>query len=393
MSIKSAYLHIPFCQKRCFYCDFPITVMGNKDGDDYPDKQKQYVDFICREIKITAQQESHSLDTVFFGGGTPSLLAIEGLSQILETLSQYLGINESAEISLEIDPATFDLNKLRSYQKLGVTRVSLGVQSFQDHLLEKCGRIHRQQDIYDSVKWIEEAGFDNWSLDLISGLPFQTLEDCIESLEKAIALQPKHLSCYDLVIEPTTLFGKKYEAGRQPLPSDDKAAQMYRLSSEYLRNAGYIHYEISNYAQPNYQCRHNQVYWQNKSYYGFGLGAASYCQNQRFTRPPTRTKYYEWVEKLEQQNGKLDVPFLSDNERLLETLMLGLRLKKGVNLDYVSDRFGSEISKRVLDCIFQFEKQSLIKYDRNSKQLSLSDPEGFLYSNTVLTELFSELEE
>ena len=168
---------------------------------------------------------------------------------------------------------------------------------------------------------------------------------------------------------------------------------MYRLTSEKLTQAGYLHYEISNYAQPDYQCRHNQVYWHNQAYYGFGMGAASYVNNQRFSRPRTRKEYYEWVEKLEQQNGQQDLPYLSGNEQLLESLMLGLRLKKGVNLVDISNKFGGDIRSIILDCLSNFQKQNLVEYDAKNQQLKLTDPEGFLYSNTVLTELFSTLEE
>ena len=218
MIVKSAYLHIPFCRRRCFYCDFPITVLGDKGGNTYSNWQKEYVTFLCQEIAIASQFQNHQLETIFFGGGTPSLLAIEGLEEILSTLEEFFGISKTAEISLEIDPATFDLNKLKSYQKLGINRVSLGVQSFQNNLLEKCGRTHQEKDIYESVEWINQAGFENWSLDLISGLPHQTLEDWLDSLHKAIALQPKHLSCYDLVLEPTTVFGKKISTRGQSSP-------------------------------------------------------------------------------------------------------------------------------------------------------------------------------
>ena len=145
-------------------------------------------------------------------------------------------------------------------------------------------------------------------MDLISGLPHQTLDDWLNSLNKAIELQPKHISSYDLVLEPTTVFGKKYQAGDNPLPADEITAQMYQIASEKLTQAGYIHYEISNYAQPNYQCRHNQVYWHNQPYYGFGMGAASYNHNQRFTRPRTRDQYFAWVEKLAQENGNIEAP-------------------------------------------------------------------------------------
>ena len=393
MIVKSAYLHIPFCRRRCFYCDFPITVLGDKGGNSYSNWQREYVDYICQEIAITSQYKNHQLETIFFGGGTPSLLAIEGLSKILATLSTSFGISKNVEISLEIDPATFDLSKLKSYQKLGVNRVSLGVQSFQNNLLEKCGRTHREKDIYESVEWIHQAGFDNWSLDLISGLPHQILEDWLDSLNKAIELQPKHLSCYDLVLEPTTVFGKKYQAGDNPLPPDETTAQMYKVASEKLRQAGYIHYEISNYAQEGYQCRHNQVYWHNQPYYAFGMGAASYYNNQRFTRPRTRKEYFAWVEKLKQQGGKLDIPCLSKTDKLLETLMLGLRLKEGVNLANITNKFGIKIKQKILDCLANFCEANLVTYDDNSQQLSLTDPDGFLYSNTVLTALFTELEE
>ena len=416
MIVKSAYLHIPFCRRRCFYCDFPITVLGDKGGDSYSNWQREYVDYICQEIAIKSRSNSdfrtqnselmsaktisksvcfrgHDLETVFFGGGTPSLLAIEGLEKILTTLKEYFGISKTAEISLEIDPATFDLNKLKSYQKLGVNRVSLGVQSFQNNLLEKCGRTHREKDIYESVEWIHQAGFDNWSLDLISGLPHQSLEDWLDSLNKAIELQPKHISCYDLVLEPTTVFGKKYQAGDNPLPPDETTAQMYKVASEKLRQAGYIHYEISNYGQEGYQCRHNQVYWHNQPYYAFGMGAASYYNNQRFTRPRTRKEYFAWVEKFTQQRGKLDVPCLSKTDQLLETLMLGLRLKEGVNLATITNKFGIKIKQKILDCLANFCEANLVTYDDNTQQLSLTDPDGFLYSNTVLTALFTELEE
>lgn len=409
MIVKSAYLHIPFCRRRCFYCDFPITVLGDRGGDTYSNWQREYVDFICQEIVITSRSKSElvsatntpksvflkddELETVFFGGGTPSLLALEGLEKILTTLQECFGISKTAEISLEIDPATFDLNKLKNYQKLGVNRVSLGVQSFQNNLLEKCGRTHQEKDIYESVEWIQQAGFDNWSLDLISGLPHQTMDDWLDSLQKAIALQPKHISCYDLVLEPTTVFGKKYQAGDNPLPPDEITAQMYKIASEKLRAAGYIHYEISNYAQEGYQCRHNQVYWHNQPYYGFGMGAASYYNQQRFTRPRTRKEYFQWVETFKQQGGKIEVEKVSQTDQLLETLMLGLRLREGVNLGNISYQFGEEVTTQILKSLTPFFSQHLIQYQEKNQQLQLTDPEGFLYSNTVLTALFTDLQE
>ncbi|MGI0481616.1 radical SAM family heme chaperone HemW [Geminocystis sp. CENA526] len=392
MMIKSAYIHIPFCKRRCFYCDFPITVLGDNSGNSYSLWQQEYVDFLCQEIIATPSENTSSLDTIFFGGGTPSLLAVEGLAKILSTLNQHFGINSNAEISLEIDPATFDLTKLKQYQKLGVNRVSLGVQAFQDNLLEICGRVHRIADINQATDWIHQAGFDNWSLDLISGLPHQTLEDWLESLESSIELQPKHLSCYDLVLESVTAFGKKYAEGDNPLPPSEMTAQMYCLASEKLREAGYNHYEISNYGKQGYECRHNQVYWHNEFYHGFGMGSASYSENKRFTRPRTRKDYFNWVKSYQENQGIIDIPTITKNEQLLETLMLGLRLKKGVNLAQIKANFNQKIYHQILQCLDKFLENGLVIFDSVFDRLSLADPEGFLYSNTILTALFAELE-
>ncbi len=393
MSLNAAYLHIPFCRRRCFYCDFPVTVLGDNGEKSYSHWQREYVDFLCQEITITPKLNNECLDTIFFGGGTPSLLAIDGLEKILTILNDYFGISGNAEISLEIDPATFDLSKLKSYRKLGVNRVSLGIQAFQDNLLEFSGRTHRIKDIYEGVDWIHQAGFDNWSLDLISGLPHQTLTYWQQSLEDAIALSPKHISCYDLVLEPTTVFGKKYQAGDNPLPMDETTAIMYRLASEKLRLHNYNHYEISNYAQNGYQCRHNLVYWLNEPYYGFGMGAASYMNNIRFTRPRTRQGYFQWVNKLRENQGKIDTSPLSKNDQLLETLMLGLRLKQGVNLQNLTTKFGDNIKAKIIDCLGDYLKNNLVIINENNQQLTLTDPEGFLYSNQVLTALFTEFED
>jgi oxygen-independent coproporphyrinogen-3 oxidase len=393
MLISSAYIHLPFCRRRCFYCDFPITVLGDSGGNKYSAWQREYVEYLCQEIAIIAEFKNITLKTIFFGGGTPSLLAIEGLETIFATLNQHFQIAENAEISLEIDPATFDLTKLKQYQSLGINRVSLGVQAFQDNLLQACGRSHSVTDIYQAVEWIHQAGFDNWSLDLISGLPHQTLSQWHESLAKVLTLQPKHISCYDLVLEDQTVFGKKYQAGNYPLPPDGLTAQMYCLAAKTLSEGGYNHYEISNYAWKGYQCKHNQVYWHNQYYYGFGMGAASYSQNQRFTRPRTRTEYFKWVRELKDNQGKIETKSLSQIDRLLETLMLGLRLQQGVNLALIQQDFGGEVVVKILECLKPYQAKQLVKYNPLTYQLNLTDPQGFLYSNSILADLFHHLED
>lgn len=402
----SAYLHIPFCRRRCYYCDFPISVLGDKTNTNTSGSISEYVQFLCEEIKITPTY-NRPLKTVFFGGGTPSLLPPRYLDKILATLDQQFGICADAEISMEMDPGTFSLEQLSDYKTLGVNRFSLGIQSFDDKLLEKSGRFHRYKDIEQSIDFIYKTNITNFSLDLISGLPYQTLEDWKSSLEKAIKIQPSHISCYDLVLETVTAFGKQYKPGKFPLPDDDNTMLMYKMGQRILTEAGYEHYEISNYAQQGYQCLHNLVYWENKPYYGLGMGAASYSNNQRFTRPRTRKDYYQWIEKLKQSDYSLDCDYLDTIDIILETFMLGLRLKKGVDWSKIYTSFGENIIKLIYKILLPYYQQKLVYFqDINDKfiteikdnnlhdinRVMLSDPDGFLLSNTILADLFAQLE-
>lgn len=381
----AAYIHIPFCHRRCFYCDFPISVIGNKIGDNIVQRMENYVNFLCREIK-SHKNDKILLKTLFFGGGTPSLLPVNLLEKILKTIEKQLGIDPNAEISMEIDPATFTLDQLKGYQALGINRFSLGAQAFQDNLLQTSGRWHQVKDILIAVELFHQVGIVNFSLDLISGLPHQTLTQWEDSLQKAIALSPAHLSCYDLVLEPVTAFGKQYQPGLSPLPDDDTTAMMYRLASQRLQDAGYHHYEISNYSQPAYQCQHNRVYWENKPFYGFGMGATSYLSQIRFKRPHTRQSYLEWV----QQGSIIDASPLTETDHLLETLMLGLRLKEGIKLSQIAEKFGDDRVNQIISILNPYLKQGWVTFTPVNI-ISLTDPEGFLFSNVVLTALFERL--
>jgi putative oxygen-independent coproporphyrinogen III oxidase len=409
---SSAYLHIPFCRRRCYYCDFPVFVVGDRKNGDNSGTIIQYVAALCQEIQATPNLGA-SLKTVFFGGGTPSLLSHRQLNNILETLDRQFGIAAEAEISIEIDPGTFNLEQLLGYVTAGVNRVSLGAQAFQDQLLQACGRSHSVAEILAAVEIIRSANIVNFSLDLISGLPHQTLANWQASLESAVKISPTHLSCYDLVIEPVTAFGRYFQAGAQPLPADETAAQMYRMAREILTDAGYEHYEISNYARSGYQCRHNRVYWENRPYYGFGMGAASYVQGVRLTRPRKTQQYYEWVREFSGtisksllEKNQQDLP-MSENEVLLETLMLGLRLASGLSLSELADKFGQKTVDKIWNCLQPYRLQGwveIVRSDRlianlaegnllpQSGNLRLTDPEGFLFSNTILSDLFRQLE-
>ncbi|MDX2215077.1 MAG: radical SAM family heme chaperone HemW [Oculatellaceae cyanobacterium bins.114] len=388
----AAYLHIPFCRRRCFYCDFPVSIVGDHARGETSGAIAQYVEALCHEVRTTPAQ-GKPLQTVFFGGGTPSLLSVAQLERILETLDRHFEIAPSAEISIEMDPGTFDLSHLKGYCAAGINRVSLGVQSFQTEQLQACGRTHTVADVYEAIALIHQVGVSNFSLDLISGLPHQTLETWHASVEAAIAIAPTHLSVYDLIVEPVTAFGRWYQPGESPLPSDVATAEMYRLAQQRLTQAGYDHYEISNYAKPGYQCRHNRVYWENQPYYGFGMGAASYVLGQRFTRPRKRQEYFQWVQALADHHGTIDCPITPSDEVLLDTLMLGLRLAEGISLTALQQQFGEVQVQQLLQRVQPYQQQGWVEIDSEScrnRRIRLTDPEGFLFSNVVLTRLFEE---
>ncbi len=391
----AAYLHIPFCRRRCFYCDFPISVVGDRPpvGEQFG-SIAEYVEILCQEIQALPPGNA-ALQTVFFGGGTPSLLTVEQLEQIMAVLRSRFELADAAEISIEIDPNTFDQAQLSGYQAAGINRVSLGVQAFQTQLLQACGRTHSRSDVDAAIQIIQQVGLTNFSLDLISGLPHQTIAQWQESLQIAISLAPTHISVYDLTVEPGTAFNRWYEAGTAPLPTDAATAEMYRLAQQTLTQAGYRHYEISNYARPGFECRHNRTYWQNQSYYGFGMGAASYWQGQRFTRPRKRRDYYQWVQEF-RQTGQIDCPVTPATEALLDTLMLGLRLAAGLSLAQLRAEFGRAAISRVLSCLEPYRQRGWVRLDdwqAETAQIRLTDPEGFLYSNVMLSDLFKALAE
>ncbi|MGB3311301.1 MAG: radical SAM family heme chaperone HemW [Nodosilinea sp.] len=393
----SAYIHIPFCRRRCFYCDFPISVLGNQRRGETSGTVESYVDLLCEEIAATPKLNKQPLQTVFFGGGTPSLLAVPQLERILAQLDRRFGIAPEAEISMEMDPGTFGLEHLQGYLAAGINRISLGVQALDDAMLESCGRYHRVADVYRAVDWLHQSEMPNWSLDLISGLPHQSITDWETGLSKAVDLHPHHLSVYDLTVEPQTVFAKRYQPGDAPLPTDEQTATMYRLAQTFLTAQGYDHYEVSNYAQPGHQCQHNLTYWRNQPYYGFGLGATSYTQHQRVGRPRTLATYAQWVKDFQATGGIYSEPPTPLTEQLLDRLMVGLRLKEGIGGDEVRSHCSPETWAILYQALQPHIQTGLVIAEGDTwatlRCLSLSDPEGFLFSNVVLSDCFRALED
>ncbi len=403
---QAVYVHIPFCRRRCFYCDFPIYVVGDR-GLQHPEQSPSntittYLAALHTEIHRTPKQNTAPLQTVFFGGGTPSVLTGAQLGGILAGLDRQFGLDQNAEISMEIDPGTFDFAGLQAYQQAGINRFSFGLQAFQPALLAACGRAHTVADIARSLDYIQQAGITNYSLDLISGLPHQTIAQWQDSLQQAIAHTPTHISTYDLTIESGTVFGKRYRPGDQPLPTDEATAEMYRLAHRILSDAGYAHYEVSNYAKPGYQCQHNRTYWANASFYGFGMGATSYLRGDRRARPRQLQAYGDWVREFDPDPAPNP---LSPNELLLDTLMVGFRLAEGISVKSLRTQFGDRLIQQMGQCLERYRQSGWVEAIRDGQtqthvdnwleldRIRLSTPEGFLFSNVVLVELFDRLGE
>lgn len=326
------YLHIPFCVKKCNYCDF---LSAPADWNT----QKRYVEALKKEISFYQDRlENYTISSIFFGGGTPSVLEEKWIKELLEIIFEAYSVEEDAEITIEANPETLTKEKLESYKKAGINRLSIGLQSTENEQLKRLGRIHTYEKFLEIYAFARNAGFDNINVDLMSGLPFQTQSEWEETLRKVVSLvsKPEHISAYSLIIEEGTQF---YEIEEDlSLPKEEADRQMYWRTKELLEREGYLRYEISNYALPSKESRHNQIYWNLKEYLGMGLGAASYFGGSRFKNTEDLKEYLSFLEDSNLQHNKKekiglqrDIQILSKKERMEEFMFLGLRQTKGIS--------------------------------------------------------------
>ncbi|MBW7459754.1 radical SAM family heme chaperone HemW, partial [Paenibacillus sepulcri] len=272
---SALYIHIPFCTNKCFYCDFNSYVLKGQPVDDY-------LTALEHEMELTAAAlPPQEIRTVFVGGGTPTVLNPVQMERFLSSVKRHFPLYGDLEFTMEANPGTTDPDKLAAMRAGGVNRISFGVQSFDNGLLEWIGRIHNVDDVYRSIENARAAGFDNLSIDLMFGLPGQTVQLLSESVDRALALELPHYSLYGLKVEENTLFHAMYERNELPLPPEDDELAMYMLLIEKLKGAGFHHYEISNFAKPGFESRHNTTYWRNEPYYGLGAGAHGYARGER----------------------------------------------------------------------------------------------------------------
>lgn len=313
--IDAIYIHIPFCENKCNYCDF-LSFKGSMEA------KEKYVSYLVKEINLYPK---YTYDTVYFGGGTPSLLSINQIKKILDSLN----ILDSAEITMEVNPKTVDLEYLKKLREIGINRLSIGIQTFDDKRLKMLGRIHNSAEAINTYNNARLAGFTNISLDLIFSLPGENLDDVMLDLKKLIDLKPEHFSIYSLIWEEGTPFYKMLEKGKLKEVENDLEALMYEKIIEFAKENNYIHYEISNFAKENFEARHNSKYWENREYVGVGLGASGYLDKKRYKNYMQFNKYYDMIEKNNYPIAEIEN--LNDEDIEIYYYILGLRLlNKGV---------------------------------------------------------------
>ncbi|PEA56433.1 coproporphyrinogen III oxidase [Bacillus pseudomycoides] len=335
--IQAAYIHIPFCQHICHYCDFNKVFIERQPVE-------QYLQYLEKEIVNTVNKTPFKeMKTIFVGGGTPTALNMEQTKQLLDIINRRLRpFAPNCELTFEANPGDLPKEKLNLLLEGGVNRISFGVQTFRDELLKKIGRQHTREDAFIAIREAKEVGFTNINVDLIYALPGQTIEDVKETLEIAFTLGVQHFSAYSLIVEPKTVFYNLMNKGKLRLPGEDSEAKMYEIVMDEMENHGYQQYEISNFSKEGYESRHNLTYWNNEEYYGFGAGAHSYVNGERIQNVGPLKQYFTKID--ETGLPYLDVHTVTTQEKMEEELFLGLRKTAGVSKVEFSKKFGVEMN-------------------------------------------------
>lgn len=362
MKPVSIYIHIPFCKSKCFYCDF----LSYPNMDKF---YKQYLDALILEIKNTALLfKDYQIETIFIGGGTPTILPSFYIQEIMKILDSYYNLSKCNEITIEANPGTVDYNKLLELKELKINRISFGLQAWQNRLLKKLGRIYSRNEFIDNLNLSRQAGFDNINVDLMFSLPTQSIEEWEETLNKIVELKPEHISTYGLIIEDNTVFGKLYAENKLEVTDEVIDRQMYYRAKQILKHNGYIHYEISNFAQSNFESKHNLAYWQQKEYISFGLGAHSYINKMRFHNTYDFDKYIECSKNKKDITEDIETNDILDE--YAEFMFLGLRLIKGISKAEFKLKFNKDIEQIYKNQLDECKNYGLLEEDDNNIYLT-----------------------
>lgn len=369
------YIHIPFCKQKCFYCDFP----------SYPGMEnywEEYVEALISELIIKSEEYKNSkVNTIFIGGGTPSLIPEVYISKILDTVYSHYKVSPDCESTIECNPGTLTDEKLRSYKTFGLNRLSIGLQAFQNDLLKKLGRIHTCEDFLFSLELAQKHGFDNINADIIFGIPNQTFTQWQDTINRVLSLNLAHVSCYSLLIEEDTVFGKMKKKGILKEAEDELDREMYHYAVDSFNVAGLYQYEISNFSKPHLMCRHNMNYWRRGEYLGVGSGAHSHYDKRRYANINDVAKYIEGI--------KSRKPFLSEDScltkenQLEESIFLGLRLNEGIDFLKLSKELGIDLEKKDKK-LEQLISQKFVERDGTVVRLT---KKGMDIANAVIVEL------
>lgn len=373
------YIHIPFCIKKCKYCDF---LSGPSDEET----KQAYVKQLIKEIRAQSKYyKDYQVSTIFIGGGTPSVLSGSGICDIMSAIYENFIVEASAEISIECNPGSVDAEKLGYYKQSGINRISIGLQSADNKELKLLGRIHTYEEFLDTYQKVRECGFDNVNIDLMSAIPAQSFSSYKTTLKKVVMLKPEHISAYSLILEEGTPFYEYFSTkeGKKHLPTEEVDRQMYKFTKEYLAKNGYERYEISNYAKKGRECRHNIGYWTGVEYLGLGLGASSMAMDRRFHVERDMKKYLNMDFSKDLMGLYQDLEELSEIDKMEEFMFLGLRLTKGVSSSEFFGKFGLNMFK-----VFEktIERNTLLKFlEYKQPYLYLTD-RGLDLSNRIMSE-------
>ncbi len=366
------YIHIPFCKRKCYYCDF-----NSYAGYDY--LFDDYIRALLMEIESNSTKD-YNVVSVYIGGGTPNLLPPSYIEKILKSVFKNYKILDGCEITIEMNPGLITEEKLKIYKGSGINRVSIGLQAFQNRLLKYIGRIHTVEEFFGNYELVKKF-FDNINIDLMYALPTQTFKEWQETLKEVVKLQPTHVSTYSLILEPNTSFYRLYEKGQLPIVDEEEELKMYHWGIEFLKEKGYHHYEISNFALPTFECRHNILYWECKNYLGFGAEAHSYMEDVRYSNIENIKDYIKSI--LERKSAVKEKIKLAKEDRMAEFMFLGMRMTKGVCDKDFKKRFGISLFEFYKKVIQKYLNEGLIEIDNECAKLT---ERGIDVSNVIFEE-------
>lgn len=373
------YIHIPFCKQKCYYCDF--ISYANKE-----EKVKEYIESLQKEIELESDRyknEEYEITTIYIGGGTPSFIDALYIERIINTIKQNYKLHENPEITIEVNPGTINEEKIKKYKDIGINRISIGLQTTKDNLLKQIGRIHTYEEFLNCYKIVKKIGIDNINVDLMLGLPNQTLEDLKESLIEVINLKPNHISLYSLILEENTILEKMVSQNMTKLPEEDLEREMYWTTKNILEENGYIHYEISNFSKKGYESKHNLNCWNQKEYLGFGVAAHSYIKNKRYCNTNNIEEYIKNVQNGKILNNRTICEIQNKIEEQKEYMLLGLRKIQGVDIQEFKNKFIDNPIYIFHKELEKLVKEELVEIDLNQIKLT---SKGLDFANLVWEE-------